>query len=309
MILKLNPEFAHELVLGIPYAHWLHQQGKLEKMVVCKGMRPFYYFCDDVEESFDSRTINNEVAGVFNLPNVWIHHNATALLGKDYADATEEEQHSVNGCLDYSQWDAPDYKTHYRDALATLPRKYVVINNTYNIEFGRVGEKPMRSFSIECLYNLFVYFNDIGYDVLYKRPLNTEFSIDENERNSLSRNLNLTAEVAGHGEMNDYQLCDHFDNVHNIADITTEDDYNTKQLKLFANAEGFITVNGGGGILCCYFGNPVVMYVPDGKEKRPGYLTNDNSYIKRLSGADVIPVFEDPHSYTALEQKVKETFK
>ena len=36
MILKLHPEFAHDLVLGIPYAYWLHQRGELEKVVICK---------------------------------------------------------------------------------------------------------------------------------------------------------------------------------------------------------------------------------------------------------------------------------
>ena len=57
MIIKSNPEFGIELALVVPYAYWLHTQGKLDKVITSKGMKPFYYFCDDVEESFNYRTI------------------------------------------------------------------------------------------------------------------------------------------------------------------------------------------------------------------------------------------------------------
>ena len=32
MIINTNPEFGYELACSIPYAYWLHQQGKLEKL-------------------------------------------------------------------------------------------------------------------------------------------------------------------------------------------------------------------------------------------------------------------------------------
>ena len=34
MVIDLHPEFGLELVLGIPYAYWLHERGELE------GIRP-----------------------------------------------------------------------------------------------------------------------------------------------------------------------------------------------------------------------------------------------------------------------------
>ena len=46
MIIDLRPEFGLELTLGIPYAYWLHQRGELEKVITCKEMKPFYFFCD-----------------------------------------------------------------------------------------------------------------------------------------------------------------------------------------------------------------------------------------------------------------------
>ena len=33
MIVDCNPEFGIELALALPYAYWLHKQGKLEKVI------------------------------------------------------------------------------------------------------------------------------------------------------------------------------------------------------------------------------------------------------------------------------------
>ena len=47
----VHPEFGIELALALPYAYWLHTQGKLKKVITSKGMKPFYYFTDNVEEN------------------------------------------------------------------------------------------------------------------------------------------------------------------------------------------------------------------------------------------------------------------
>ena len=75
MIIDFKPEFGYEIACSIPYAYWLHKQGELEKVITCKGMKPFYYFCEDVEERYDVRLVNNSTNGVQNLPNCWIDHN------------------------------------------------------------------------------------------------------------------------------------------------------------------------------------------------------------------------------------------
>ena len=48
MIIKTNPEFGTELALTIPYAYYLHTQGKLDTVITSKGMKPFYYFCNEL---------------------------------------------------------------------------------------------------------------------------------------------------------------------------------------------------------------------------------------------------------------------
>ena len=75
--------------------------------------------------------------------------------------------------------------------------------------------------------------------------------------------------------------------------------------------------NGGGGVLCCYFNKPVVMYVPQGKELRPGYLSNKESYLHKLSDNKIHAVIDGTpdddlnskkNDYKKLIKKVKEVF-
>ena len=114
MILRANPEFASELVCIIPYAYWLHKEDKLEKVITSTGMKSFYYFCDDVEEQYDFRTLDNLNSGLNEVPNNWVHHNAEAVTGRDYSELTEEEQNNMNGVLDYREWTPPPYLEYYK---------------------------------------------------------------------------------------------------------------------------------------------------------------------------------------------------
>ena len=308
MIIDVNPEFGYELVCSIPYANWLQQNGQLEKVITCKGMKPFYYFCDNVEERYNHRSIDNKTNGVNNLPNTWIHHNAIALTGKDYSELSEQQQIEVNGCLDYSQWTAPDYKTVYHDTSISLPDKYIIISNRYNLEHG---QSPIGYFDIQSLYNMFTYLTDKGYSVIYKRPRNTEFATDPNEL----LNLNITADVEGLGLITDYQLVEMMDNVYLIDDIikNISTNYNEAQLKIYARSNGFISMGGGSSILCSYFKMPVVIYVNTSGDIRPGYFDGD-SYFNKLSGAKIYPVIDKKddilvrgykdysHLYTTIER-------
>ena len=86
-IIDLHPEFGLELALGIPYVYWLYQRDELDGVRTVKGMKPFYYFCDNVEEKYDFRTIDNSVAGMDSLPNPWIY--GTQLDAELYKDEWE----------------------------------------------------------------------------------------------------------------------------------------------------------------------------------------------------------------------------
>ena len=45
------------------------------------------------------------------------------------------------------------------------------------------------------VYDMFTYLTEQGYNVIYKRPVNKEFTIDENEINSVYQGLDIRADV------------------------------------------------------------------------------------------------------------------
>jgi|ETNvirenome_6_85_1030632.scaffolds.fasta_scaffold01597_3 hypothetical protein len=292
-VIKSKPEFASELVCIIPYAYWLHKQGKLESVHTSKDMKPFYYFCNDVKEQYDDRTVDYNFSGMKEVPNPWIHHNG-----------------SKDGVLDYSQWTPPPYAEQYKTEEFDDLKPYIIVNNNYNIEYGRDITESLRYFNILALHDIFSYLVDSGYNVIYKRPNNTEFTLDQNEMQTLHEGHDLTAEIDGMGTVSDYDLCDYFNNVKNINEITSLHSYNELQLRLFSGAEGFVTTNGGGGVLCSYFNKPVVMHVPHGKELRDGYLTDEDSYINKLSNNKVYPILDEGNqsNYKKVIEKIKEVF-
>ena len=157
MILRANPEFASELVCIIPYAYWLHKEGKLEKVITSTGMKSFYYFCDDIEEQYKFRTLDNLNSGLNEVPNNWVHHNAEAVTGKDYSELTEEEQNNMNGVLDYRKWSPPPYLEYYKTDEFKFDKPVVIVNNNYNIEYSRDISQSFRYFDMTTLSELFTY--------------------------------------------------------------------------------------------------------------------------------------------------------
>ncbi len=323
MVIDLHPEFGLELTLGITYAYWLHERGELEKVRTVKGMKPFYYFCDNVEEVYEHRTINNKDAGLDNLPNNWIHHNAVALFGKDYGELTFEEQNSCNGRLDYSKWSVPPYKKTYLTDKFNTDKPTIFVSNRYNFEHGK---RPLGYFDIPFLNETFNYLTENGYNIIYKRPKNNEFALDENETIALINGYtDIVSDVDGIGRMTDYQLTEYYDNITLMDDLiissgyklpTDTNNYNKIQLQILSSVDGFISMGGGGGLLCSVFGVPNISYFNTGTEcKRDDYFGEDNYYTK-MSNHDFYPIL-DPVSdieergyrdYTELTKKIKEVF-
>ena len=270
MIIKTNPEFGVELVLTTPYAY--HNRDKVETIITSKGMKPFYYWCDDVREEFDNRTIDNKEAGLDELPNNWIH------------GVNPLEEPAV---LDYSEWEVPPYREHYKNNEFDMP-KLVFISNKYNLEHGH---EPFGYFDIQCLYDMFSYLTEQGYDVVYKRPINKEFPMDQNEMGSVHQGLDIRADVEEVGNISDRDLPSYFYGVHLFDDLVGKYDYNTTQMMIMANTDYFISPCGGNTVLSCLWDRPVITYVTQGKELRDNYFGKD-SYFQKLSNQKCIPVFD-----------------
>lgn len=284
--IDLNPEFGYELVCSAPYAYWLKEQGKYVKVVTSKGMKPFYWFCDEIIEKYETRSLDNSTNGVQNLPNTWIHHNSLAVLGKEYSTLSEKEKEFINGVLDYSQWTPPPYRDRYLDLTLNLPNNSILISNRYNLEHNL---EPVGYFDLESLYYIFNTLTEKGYNVIYKRPSNTEFVTDPNER--IGKDIEGILEDGT--KINDFDLASYLKGVYLFDDILKQipGTYNEAQLKLFSSMEGFISMGGGSSILCSYFKKPVIIYVNVSKDVRPGYFDGD-SYFTKLSNASIYPVVD-----------------
>jgi hypothetical protein len=319
MTINTNPEFGIELTLVIPYAYWLHKQGKLEKVITSKGMKPFYYFCDNVEEKYEYRTVDNEAAGMNSIPNNWIYgFKENASLYKNEWPEWEEFSQVERGCgiLDYRQWTLPDYSKQFKNNKFKFNKPFIVISNRYNWEHG---QPPKGYFDIECLYNTFNLLTQRGYTVIYKRPQNTEFPLDQNEINTLRNQETLTANVEGIGLINDYELTSYYEDVYLLDDIVSDNPeltYNEVQLNLFANAEGFITMGGGSTLFPCFFKKPTVAYyggtLTEINRKCFWHDSKGNKNIKNyhyMINPNLIPFIDRDNNYSEFVKIIDKTFK
>jgi len=261
MIIDTNPEFGIELTLVVPYAYWLHTNNKLDKVITSKGMSPFYYFCDNVEEKYNSRTVDNTRANMDSIPNNWIYgFKDNAALYKDQWPDWEEFVNVERGCgiLKYDQWLMPDYNKQFKNDKFKLDKPTIMVCNRYNWEHG---QPPSGYLDIQCLYNIFNYLTSKGYDIIYKRPKNTEFPLDQNEVHTVQQQESLTANVEGIGDIDDFKLTEYYNNVTLLDDIVNNNPeltYNQIQLHLFSSVSGFITMGGGSTLFPCFFQKPTV---------------------------------------------------
>jgi|TARA_R110000824_G_scaffold49981_2_gene140013 hypothetical protein len=322
MIVDCNPEFGIELVLSVPYAYWLHTQGKLDKVITSKGMKPFYYFCDNVEEKYNYRTIDNSEAGLDSLPNSWIYGNKkNAELYKDEWEHWKSFRNVERGCgiLNYKEWKMPDYKNQYKNDKFKFDKPFVVVANRYNWEHGK---PPVGYFDIKCLYEMFNYLTESGYIVIYKRPNNTEFPIDQNEMNTIHNGETLKADVEGIGTITDFDLTKHYDDVWLFDDVLKKHStytYNELQLNLFANAKGFIGISGGSSLLLNLFQMPTITYLYNSSDLRDKFWEdeNENKNVKNyyyMMNPNTIPFVDrdceemKKHNNKQFLNKIKETF-
>lgn len=283
-IVKCNAEFSAELVLAVPYAYWLHKNNLLEKTIGTIDTKPLYFFSENHEEVPMERTIVNE-DGLRGIPNTWIHHNPAVSNGRA-------------GILDFSQWEMPSFKEHFKNNVFTYENPILVISNKYVAEWGG---QPVNFLNIQTLYDLINYLQD-KYTLVYKRPSSTNYILDQNEMYYVGE----VQAVLDTGEIiNDYELCRRmgvlvFDD---LLKQHPEMTYNEFQFKLFANCDNYISVQGGNSHICSLFGKTNINYIIEGRELRPGYFDEDAWYYK-MNQCNTIPV----SSYKTLLDKVKEIY-
>lgn len=266
-------EFGYEMISLYPYAYYLHKQGKHLRITTNKGMKPFYFFADEViyhEENrnwfYEGKRSGVEMLIFDDVPNAAIHKPE----------------------LDLSKFETPDLK--YIFANKKFHKDSIYIANRYNKEWIINPElnRPINFFDLDILDQIFRKFKD--RQIYYF----STYGIRDYEDGTPQLQLN------------DYEFCQNYHNVIHIKDVYKCHDYglegyplhefyNLAQLQILSNCSLAITMNGGCSILASYFPLRNVIYYKPVKLSNGSYApkeheTKDYGYYNQFNKKNEICV-------------------
>jgi hypothetical protein len=249
-------EFAYEMMAVVPYAYWLHQQGRLEGTEGSEDTRCLYYFSPEHREVPGSRRF------------VPVTEYPAGEMGEERFDVSTFPVH-----LDRSRWSPPPYAERFRDARFQWERPTCVVCNKVSEE-NYLGSPIVNSIDTELLA-LLVGRLRRRYQVVYDRPRSADIVTDHqriaeaDDIETLERRfpdvLTIQALHARHPELT----------------------FNELQLRVFAGCRRFVSVLGGSSYLASWFGGTNVVFARDGEEVRCGAFDH---WFHAFSGAKVVAV-------------------
>jgi hypothetical protein len=252
-------EFAFEMFAVIPYAHWLHEQGRLEYTVSTADTRSLYYFSPNHIE----RDVARRWVPVTEYPAARVGNRVHV-----------EELDGMPRVLDRARWSPPRYGEVFRDERFEWEKPPVVICNKASDE-RYLGD----GFAVNYLDNdLLVSVVDLLTDehtVIYDRPRASDIVTDHADHREPG---DIDALLAAHPEVVTIQA---------LAKRHPELTFNELQLRVFASCSRFVSVLGGGSYLASYFGGVNIVYAKRGLEVD---LDAFDNWFHHLSGARVVPV-------------------
>jgi hypothetical protein len=260
-----NPEFGYELISAVPYAYYLHTINMLSGTVSAKLTEPLYYFSPNHVINPAPRSWDNTVKFVNfgGVPNAMVHKPV----------------------LDLRQFAPPPYKKHYANEIYKWDKPTICICNKYNYEWQK---PPINFFSIEILEQLFNLLKN-DYHVIY-------FGVDI---------LDEMQDTAHSMSLGDGELCKKHEEVVLYQNLLKESKltWNDLLLRVFANCDKFITLNGGYSIIASYFGGTNIIYCKDGSETRPE-VNSFNNWYHLFGGSKIVLT----RTYDDLINKVKDNW-
>lgn len=248
-------EFAFELLTVIPYAYWLHRQGRLQITQSTRDTRCLYYFSARHEELPHARSF----VPVPEYPN-----GATSPVRFD--------KHAFPKQLDLTQWLPPPYKETFRNSTFRWAKPLCIVCNKFTREPSVLLHRARNYISVPDLLKLLALLTP-RYQVVYVRPRPNDIVNDHQAIRDLG----------------DFEaLQNHFPDVLTIQQLHAwhpELTFNELQLRLFANCERFVSVLGGASYLASYFGGTNIVYAREGWEVNCDAYRN---WFHLFSGARVL---------------------
>ena len=248
-------EFAFELLAVVPYAYWLHRQGRLAFTVSTRDTRCLYWFSPHHEE----RPVARRYVPVTEYP--------TGVPGRLRYDRTAFPE-----SLDTSRWVPPPYRDVYRDDRFRFDRPTCVVCNKATDEHYRWHHSMANHLPVDLLLALVGRLRT-RYQVVYNRPREADIVNDHQAIRELG---DIEAVKAAYPDVLTIQ------ELHaRFPDLG----YNELQLRLYSGCERFVSVLGGSSYLASWFGGVNVVYAKRGWEVACGAY---NRWFDRFSGARVI---------------------
>jgi hypothetical protein len=260
-------ELAFELLAVVPYAYWLHRQGRLELTVSTADTRCLYYFSPRHVEQPESRRY------------VPITEYPVGERGVDQFDRTAFPE-----TLDTSMWEPPPYGDVYRDERFGFAKPLVVLCNKSSDEYG---EAPVNGLDVELVLALVGKLRT-RYTVVYNRPGASDIVGDH-------------ATIRDPGDVAAVEAA--YPDVLTIQQLHRrhrELTFNELQLRLFASCERFVSVLGGSSYLASWFGGTNVVYAVRGWEVECGAY---GAWFERFSGARVVATATPAELVAAVERE------
>jgi hypothetical protein len=264
-------EFAFELLAVIPYAYWLHSQGRLEFTVSTADTRALYYFSPSHEE----RPVARNYVPITEYPigvGGWARYDRKAFPTT----------------LDTSRWLPPPYRSVYDDGRFRWAREPCIVCNKLSDEQYLWYRGPANFIDTETLLALIGKLRT-RYQVIYVRPRAADIV---NDHQTIHEGDDIEAVARAYPDVRTIQQ---------LRAEHPELGFNELQLRLFAGCERFVSVLGGSSYLASYFGGRNVVFARRGWEVACGAY---DRWFDRFSGARVTAASTPRELMAAVEREL-----
>lgn len=249
-------EFAFELLAVVPYAYWLHRQGRLDFTVSTADTRCLYYFSQHHEE----RSLPRNYVPITEYP-----------LGVR-GSFLRYDRKAFPATLDTTRWLPPPYKSVYSDDRFRWSREVCIVCNKYSDEQYLWYRGPANFIDTATVLQVIGRLRE-RYQVIYVRPRKEDIV---NDHQTIHESDDIDAVTRTYPD------------VLTIQQLQAEHpdlSFNELQLRLFAGCERFVSVLGGSSYLASYFGGTNVVFARRGWEVACGAYER---WFHLFSGARVV---------------------
>jgi hypothetical protein len=273
---KYFGEFGFELLAVVPYAYWLHREGRLERTIGGLDTRCLYYFSENHEE----RPVARHYVPITEYPvgeGGWPSYDLT----------------TFPSILDTRKWKPPPYRETFRDERFRWQKKLCILSNKVSDElfedefrkYTNVG--PTNFIGTELLLRLIGMLRD-RYQIIYNRPRASDIANDH-------QTIHEIGDIEGVRRAFPDTLT--IQELHAQYPTLT---FNELQLRLYSACKCFISVLGGSAYLASYFGGTNIVLARRGWEVDCGA---HKRWFDRFSGARVVAVSSDSELLQVVERE------